>query len=72
MTKLNRNLLALAIAAVFSFSAAAASACDGMKDHASAGGDTQAKNETGGKAPAKTKNKSGATKSRSDESGNKS
>jgi len=71
MTKLTRNLIALVIAAVFSFSAAAASACDGMKDHR-AGGDTQAKNESGGKAAAKSKSKPDATKSRSDDTGNKS
>jgi len=75
MTKLTRNLIAIAIVAVFSFSAAAASACDGMKDHR-AGGDTQAKNENGGKAAAKTKDKTGATKSRdqapSDDNGSKS
>ena len=70
MTKLTKNLLALAIASVFSFSAAAASACDGMKDHASANGDTQAKNESG--KTAKAKSKTGATKSRSDDSANKS
>jgi hypothetical protein len=76
MTKLtwkrNWNLLALAIAGMFSLSAAAASACDGMKDHARAGGDTQAKNESGGKAAGKSKEKAGATKSRTDDSGNKS
>jgi len=75
MTKLTRNLIAIAIAAVFSFSAAAASACDGMKDHR-ASGDTQAKNENGGKAAAKAKDKTGATKSRdqapSDDNGSKS
>jgi hypothetical protein len=71
MTKMTRNLIAVAIAAMFSFSAAAASACDGMKDHR-AGGDSQAKNETGGKAAAKSKDKPGATKSRSDDTGNKS
>ena len=75
MTKLTRNLIALAIAAVFSFSAAAALACDGMKDHR-ASGDTQAKNESGGKTAAKTKDKTGATKSRdqapSDDNGSKS
>ncbi len=75
MTKLTSkrtwNLIALAIAAVFSLSTAAASACDGMKDHR-ATGDTQAKNENGGKAAAKTKEKTGATKSRSEDNGNKS
>jgi hypothetical protein len=74
MTKLTstRNLLALALAAMFSLSAAAATACDGMKDHARAGGDTQAKNENGGKAAGKSKEKTGATKSRTDDSPNKS
>src|SRR5256885_15033157 len=75
MTKLTRNLIAIALAAVFSFSAAAASACDGMKDHR-ASGDSQAKNDNGGKAAAKTKDKTDATKSRdqapSDDNGNKS
>ena len=74
MTKLTstRNLIAIALAAMFSLSAAAASACDGMKDHARAGGDTQAKNENGGKTAGKSKQKSGATKSRTDDSANKS
>ena len=71
MNKLTKNLLVLAVASLLSFSAAAASACDGMKDHASANGDTQAKNESG-KTANKTKSKNGATKSRSDDSANKS
>jgi hypothetical protein len=70
MNKLTKNLLALAVASVFSFSAAAASACDGMKDPASDNGDTQAKSDSG--KTAKTKSKNGATKSRSDDSANKS
>lgn len=72
MTKLTRTFLALAIAGMFSLSAAAASACDGMKDHARADTDTQAKNENGGKAAGKSKEKTGATKSRTDDSASKS
>lgn len=71
-----KKLMALAIVSVFSLSAAAASACDGMKGHDRAA-DSQAKNENGKADSNKgdTKAKSGTpgtTKSRTDESANKS
>jgi hypothetical protein len=70
-----KKLMILAIISLFSLSAAAASACDGMKDH-DRGTDTQAKNETGkagGKSDkADTKIKPGGTKSRTDEGASKS
>jgi hypothetical protein len=49
-----KTLMILAAISIFSFSTAAARACDGMKDHA----DTQAKNENGkadGKGNSKAK-----------------
>jgi hypothetical protein len=64
-----KKLMMLAVLSVFSFSAAAASACDGMKGHDKSGDATQAKNE---KAAKSGKDKAGATKSRSDEGANKS
>jgi hypothetical protein len=66
-----KKLMALAIVSVFSLSAAAASACDGMKGHDKAA-DSQAKNENGKAASKGDKAKGGTTKTRSDEGANKS
>ena len=66
-----KKLMALAIVSVFSLSAAAASACDGMKGHEKAA-DSQAKNESGKTDKGDTKAKPGTTKSRADEGANKS
>jgi hypothetical protein len=52
-----KTLMILAAVSIFSFSTAAAQACDGMKDH-NRGADSQAKNDSGkagGKAAGKTK-----------------
>jgi hypothetical protein len=68
-----KKMMILVVVSVFSLSAAAASACDGMKDHEKASADTQAKNE-GGKTTTKGtgKTRAGATKSRSDDGTTKS
>jgi len=52
-----KKLMILAVLSVFSFSAAAASACDGMKGHEKSGDATQAKNDKAAK-----KEKAGGTK----------
>ncbi len=49
-----KKLLILAVLSVFSFSAAAAFACDGMKGHDKASSDSQAKNDKAAKDKAKT------------------
>jgi len=66
-----KKLMILAVLSVFSLSAAAASACDGMKGHEKASADTQAKNDSG-KAGKTEKGKASGGKSRSDDSANKS
>jgi opacity protein-like surface antigen len=53
-----KKLMILAVLSLFSLSAAAASACDGMKGHEKSGDATQAKNEKAAK-----KDKAGETKS---------
>ncbi len=77
---LKTHVIALAVAGAFTFSAAAASACDGMKEHARAD-DTksQASNDgdktgatSGAKTGAKSKTKAGESKSRSEDGANKS
>jgi len=47
-----KTLMVLTVLSAFSLSAAAARACDGMRDHEK-GGDTQAKNENGKAGKAK-------------------
>jgi hypothetical protein len=68
-----KKLIMLAVVSLFAFSAAAASACDGMKGHESASADPQAKNDAA-KSGAKTngKTKAGGTKSRSEDGTTKS
>ena len=70
-----KKLIMLAVVSLFAFSAAAASACDGMKGHESASADTQAKNDSakgGSSAKSNGKTKAGGTKSRSEDGANKS
>ena len=57
-----KKLMALAIVSMFSLSAAAASACDGMKGHEKTS-DTQAKNENGKADKGGSKAAPGNTKS---------
>ena len=60
-----KTLMVLTVLSAFSLSAAAASACDGMRDHEK-GGDTSAKNESGKSGKAK---KAKPDRNGSDESG---